>query len=147
MSLNIILHPWTKLSAMCSLAASVANSLMSHHNHKTSAETWHVVRHKSLSHSYCLPCTGVTHRRTSLSCTLTGSLLLQSNEPHNSEVMKVELMGIQRMLGIRSGGPDALVALSLLCGGDYAVRGAEHVGSRQAIRLLQHLLQDCQVCM
>ena len=61
--------------------------------------------------------------------------------------MKVELMGIQRMLGIRSGGPDALVALSLLCGGDYAVKGAEHVGSRQAIRLLQHLLQDCQVCM
>lgn len=72
-------------------------------------------------------------------------MLLQSNEPQNSEVLKVELAGIQSMLGIEAGGPDALVALSLLCGGDYAVKGAEHVGSRQAIRLVYHLLQGCQV--
>ena len=72
-------------------------------------------------------------------------MLLQSNEPQNSEVLKVELAGIQSMLGIGAGGPDALVALSLLCGGDYAVKGAEHVGSRQAIRLVYHLLQGCQV--
>jgi len=72
-------------------------------------------------------------------------LLLQSNEPQNSEVLKVELAGIQSMLGIEAGGPDALVALSLLCGGDYAVKGAEHVGSRQAFRLVHHLLQGCQV--
>ena len=72
-------------------------------------------------------------------------MLLQSNDPQNSEVLKVELAGVQSMLGIEAGGPDALVALSLLCGGDYAVKGAEHVGSRQAIRLVCHLLQDCQV--
>ena len=39
-----------------------------------------------------------------------------------------------------------MVALSLLCGGDYAIKGAEHVGSRQAVKLLQHLLQGRQVC-
>ena len=49
------------------------------------------------------------------------------------------------MLGITHGGADALIALSLLCGGDYAIKGAEHVGSRSAVRLVQHLLQDCQV--
>ncbi len=72
-------------------------------------------------------------------------MLLQSTDPQNSEVLKVELAGIQSMLGIEAGGADALVALSLLCGGDYAVKGAEHVGSRQAIRLVRHLLEGCQV--
>ncbi|KAA6428448.1 MAG: flap endonuclease GEN protein 1 [Trebouxia sp. A1-2] len=76
--------------------------------------------------------------------TVYHTLKLQSNQPQNSEVLKVELAGIQSMLGIEAGGPDALVALSLLCGGDYAVKGAEHVGSRQAIRLVHHLLQGCQ---
>ncbi|KAL0048711.1 hypothetical protein WJX82_009391 [Trebouxia sp. C0006] len=76
--------------------------------------------------------------------TVYHTLKLQSNDPQNSEVLKLELAGIQSMLGIEAGGPDALVALSLLCGGDYAVKGAEHVGSRQAIRLVCHLLQDCQ---
>ena len=70
---------------------------------------------------------------------------LQSGEPQNSEIAKVELEWIQKMLGITSGGADALIALSLLCGGDYAIKGAEHVGSRSAIRLVQHLLHDCQV--
>lgn len=49
------------------------------------------------------------------------------------------------MLGINSGGADALIALSLLSGGDYAIKGAQHVGARSAIRLVQHLLQACQV--
>ncbi|DBB04272.1 TPA: hypothetical protein ACH3X1_012770 [Trebouxia sp. C0004] len=76
--------------------------------------------------------------------TVYHTLKLQSNDPQNSEVLKVELAGIQSLLGIEAGGPDALVALSLLCGGDYAIKGAEHVGSRRAIRLVQHLLQGCQ---
>lgn len=49
------------------------------------------------------------------------------------------------MLGIRAGGADALIALSLLSGGDYAVKGAQHVGARSAVRLVQHLLQGSQV--
>ena len=53
----------------------------------------------------------------------------------------MELAGIQYMLGIESGGADALIALSLLCGGDYAIKGAEHVGSKSALRLLQYLLK------
>lgn len=70
---------------------------------------------------------------------------LQTNEPHNTEAVKVELAGVQSMLGIQSGGADALVALSLLCGGDYAIKGAEHVGSRSAVKLLQYLLEPHQV--
>ena len=57
----------------------------------------------------------------------------------------MELAWVQHMLGIHSGGADALIALSLLSGGDYAIKGAEHVGARSAVRLVQHLLQDCQV--
>ena len=71
--------------------------------------------------------------------------VLQTNDPQNSEALKVELAGIQRVLGIESGGADALIALSLLCGGDYAIKGAEHVGSKSALKLLQHLLQDQEV--
>ena len=71
--------------------------------------------------------------------------VLQSNEPQNSQALKVELAGIQSVLGIESGGADALIALSLLCGGDYAIMGAEHVGSKSALKLLQHLLQDTEV--
>ncbi|KAL3141843.1 hypothetical protein ABBQ32_004509 [Trebouxia sp. C0010 RCD-2024] len=72
------------------------------------------------------------------------TLKLQSGDPQNSEIAKVELAWVQQMLGIQSGGADALIALSLLSGGDYAVKGAEHVGARSAVRLVQHLLQDCQ---
>lgn len=74
---------------------------------------------------------------------------MQSQDPQSSEVLKVKLEGeqsVQSMLGIKSGGADALTALSLLCGGDYAIKGAEHVGSKSAVRMLQHLLQGQQVC-
>ena len=74
--------------------------------------------------------------------------MLQSQDPHNTEVLKVQLKGkqsVQSMLGIQNGGADALTALSLLCGGDYAIKGAENVGSKQAVRLLQHLLKGHQV--
>lgn len=72
----------------------------------------------------------------------------QSQDPQNSELLKVLLEGeqsVQSMLGIQSGGADALTALSLLCGGDYAIKGAENVGSKHAVRMLQHLLQGHQV--
>lgn len=76
------------------------------------------------------------------------SCCLQSQDPQNSEVLKVNLVGeqsVQSMLGIQTGGADALTALSLLCGGDYAIKGAENVGSKQAVRMLQHLLEGHQV--
>lgn len=57
----------------------------------------------------------------------------------------MELAWVQQMLGIGAGGADALIALSLLSGGDYAVKGAQQVGARSAVKLVQHLLQGSQV--
>lgn len=90
----------------------------------------------------------VRSSNAAVSASGVGIVPMQTQDPQNTEVLKVCMSGehsVQSMLGIKGGGADALAALSLLCGGDYAIKGAEHVGSRAAVNLVQHLLQGCEV--
>ncbi|KAK9866620.1 hypothetical protein WJX84_011606 [Apatococcus fuscideae] len=68
------------------------------------------------------------------------SLRLQTAVPGNAELQKGTSEGVQKLLGLKRGGQQALVGLALLTGGDYHISGAVDVGPASAVTALRHLL-------
>jgi hypothetical protein len=52
---------------------------------------------------------------------------------------------VRGLLGLQEGGHTALLAASVLIGGDYNADGVKGVGVKHALRMVAHLLQGRQV--
>ena len=59
---------------------------------------------------------------------------VQTATPNLCVVMKLDMGRVRAHLGLRSGGCQALIAMALLMGGDYFIRGAERIGPKQVRR-------------
>ena len=59
---------------------------------------------------------------------------VQTATPNLCAVTKLDMGRVRARLGVNSGGHRALVAMALLMGGDYFVRGAERIGPKQVRR-------------
>ena len=70
-------------------------------------------------------------------CLLCLNIILgrvQTATPNLCAVTKLDMDQVRAHLGISSGGHQALVAMALLMGGDYFMRGAERIGPKQVRR-------------
>jgi hypothetical protein len=71
----------------------------------------------------------------------SGHALLQTGTPNQCVLAKVHMGSVREHLGICSGGQRALIAMALLLGGDYHVRGAENIGPK-LVNASLHILSD-----
>ena len=60
----------------------------------------------------------------------SGHALLQTGTPNQCVLAEVHKGKVREHLGICSGGHRALIAMALLLGGDYHMRGAENIGPK-----------------
>lgn len=67
------------------------------------------------------------------------------DDARKTQLSLCKLSAVQGMLGLGSGGHQALLAVAQLAGGDYDVAGAERVGDTLAITAVKTLLEGQEV--
>jgi hypothetical protein len=69
----------------------------------------------------------------------------QMDDARKTQLSLCKLSAVQGLLGLSSGGHQALLAVAQLAGGDYDVAGAERVGDTLAITAVKTLLEGQEV--